>query len=309
MNLGYNKAGNFYKKFFSGRIQKISVDAGFTCPNRDGKKGYGGCTYCNNNVFKPYYCIKTKSITNQLEEGKRFFGKKYKTSSYLAYFQAYSNTYSDLDFLKKVYEEALSVNDVKGLVIATRPDCINEDILSYISFLSRKYFVLIEYGVETINNNTLALVNRKHTFEEAVDAINLTKKYGIYMGIHLIFGLPGETRAMMLNSAKVISKLPIELIKFHHLQIVKGSIMEKDYRRNADKYKLFKEDEYIDFVIDFVERLNPDFFIERFIGEVPNDYLIAPKWGGIKNYEFTSKVLARMKERQTYQGRLFNHYR
>ncbi len=305
MDNRYRKASGFYKKFFPGRVQKISIDAGFTCPNRDGTKGYGGCTYCNNDVFMPFFCKPDKSITEQLNEGIRFFGRKYKASKYLAYFQAYSNTYAPLDRLKEYYEEALAVDGVEGLVIATRPDCVNEEILEYLAELSNKYFVLVEYGVESVYDSTLEYVNRGHGFEESKKALVMTKEYGINAGVHLILGLPGETRDMMLNAAKIISQLPVTLLKLHQLQIVKGTVMEKDYAKHPGRYNLFSAEEYIEFVIDFLEYLNPDIYIERFTSEAPKNLLVAPKWGGIKNYEITHKIVARMKERDSYQGKKF----
>lgn len=299
----YNSASDFYKTIFSYRVQKISVDAGFTCPNRDGTKARGGCTYCNNDAFKPFYCSPQKTVTQQLKEGIAFFSKKYKTQKYIAYFQAFSNTYAPLSVLKRLYEEALKVDGVIGLVIATRPDCVNTEIMDYIAELSKKYFILLELGIESVYDSTLELINRKHTFAESKQAIELANERNILTGLHFIMGLPGETKEMMLNYAKVISQLPFKLLKLHQLQIVKGTLMAKDYEANPQKYHLFDLDEYIDFVVDFLEYLNPEIIVERFTSETPANLLIAPKWGRVKNYEIIHKVQKRLMERDTFQGK------
>ncbi len=303
MKKTYNDFSTYFKNRFSERVQKISVDAGFTCPNRDGTKSSGGCTYCNNDTFNPFYCSPKKSVTQQLQEGIKFFSKKYKSQKYLAYFQAYSNTYADISVLKKLYKEALSVPGVVGLVIATRPDCIDNQKLDYIEELARKHYILLEYGVETCNNESLKLINRQHTFEDSVKALEMTKNRGITIGIHLIFGLPGETEKSMLDNAKIISDLPFQTLKMHQLQIVKGTKMAKDFAENPQKYKLFTAEEYIVFVADFLELLNPEIIVERFIAESPPDYLIAPKWGGIKNFEIIHKIEKLLKSRNSYQGK------
>ncbi len=301
----YNSASKFYKQIFTERVQKISVDAGFTCPNRDGKKGRGGCTYCNNDTFKPFYCSPKKSITQQLHEGIDFFVKKYKTQNYLAYFQAYSNTYTDLEDLKRLYLEALDVQGVIGLVIATRPDCVDEKILDFIAELAKKYFILIEFGAETTKNDTLLRINRLHTFEETKKAVQMTAEREILTGLHLILGLPNETKAEMLNHAVELSKLDFTLLKLHQLQIVKNTLMAKDFAKNPTDYNLFSLDGYIDFVVDFLELLSPKIAIERFTSEAPQDMLIAPKWGRVKNFEIVHKIEKRLKQRNTKQGAKF----
>ena len=302
----YNSASEYYKKIFAKRVQKISIDAGFTCPNRDGTKGRGGCTYCNNDTFKPFYTSPQKTITQQLNEGIEFFAKKYKTQDYLAYFQSFSNTYAQLDELKKKYSEALAVEGVIGLVIATRPDCVNEKILDYLSELSEKYFILVEYGVETINDATLERINRKHTFEETKIALELSAKRNLHTGVHLILGLPNETRAEILNFATEISKYPFTFLKLHQLQIVKNTTMAKDYLLNTSDYQLFELEEYIDFAVRFLEKLSPEIIVERFTSEAPADMLIAPKWGRIKNFEIVHKIEKKLKELNTFQGRLYD---
>ncbi|MFH4966297.1 TIGR01212 family radical SAM protein [Gaetbulibacter sp. M235] len=300
----YLDYSSFIKSTFGERVQKISIDIGFSCPNRDGSKGFGGCTYCNNNTFNPDYCISTKSIKKQLEEGINRFSKKYKTQNYLAYFQAYTNTYSDLESLKSMYEEALNVPKVVGLVIGTRPDCISEETIDYLSFLSKKYFISLEFGVESTINRTLENVNRCHTFEETKTAYNLCKNKGFHLGAHLILGLPGENKEELLNHAIEISKLPITTLKLHHLQIVKQSIMASQYKRNPENFNLFTSENYIDFIAEFIELLRPDIIIERFVSEAPLDLLIAPKWH-FKNFEIVAKIDKKILEKNTWQGKYY----
>lgn len=225
----YRDFSDFLAEHFSGKIQKISINAGFTCPNRDGTVGTGGCTYCNNQTFNPSYCTPTLTVTQQLEEGKRFFARKYPEMRYLAYFQAYTNTYGDVERLRALYEEALAVDGVVGLIIGTRPDCIPDVLLDYLESLSRRCFVLVEYGAETSHNSTLALINRCHTWEQTVDAVTRTMARGIHVGLHFIMGLPGETVDMMLQSVDALSRLPVDTVKFHQLQIIRGHTSRPRY--------------------------------------------------------------------------------
>src|SRR4030065_1464301 len=242
----YLDYSSFIKSTFGERVQKISLDIGFSCPNRDGSKGYGGCTYCNNDTFNPSYCESTKTITQQLEECISFFYKKYKSQKYFAYFQAYTNTYSYIESLKKMYDEALRFPKVIGLVIGTRPDCISEEVIDYLSFLSKKHFISLEFGVESTLNKTLLKVNRCHTFEETQTAFERCANKGIHLGAHLIIGLPGESKEELLNHATEISKLPIQTLKMHHLQIVKNAVMAVQYKRNPENFDLFTSIDYID---------------------------------------------------------------
>ena len=301
----YLDYSSFIKSTFGERVQKISLDIGFSCPNRDGSKGFGGCTYCNNDTFNPDYCEPTKSIKEQLEQGISIFGKKYKAQKYLAYFQAYTNTYADLDSLKKMYEEALNVEGVIGLVIGTRPDCISEEIIDYLSFLSKKYFISLEFGVESTNERTLLSVNRCHTFEESKATYELCKNKGFQLGAHIIIGLPGETKEELLNHAFELSKLPINTLKLHHLQIVKNSVMQIQYKRNPENFDLFTSESYIDFMTEFVGKLRPDIIIERFISETPQDLLIAPKWNNLKNFEIVAKIDKKLTEKNMWQGKFY----
>jgi radical SAM protein (TIGR01212 family) len=301
----YLDYSSFIKLKFGERVQKIALNIGFSCPNRDGYKGYGGCTYCNNNTFNPEYCEPKKSIKQQLEHGIAFFSKKNKNNKYLAYFQAYTNTYSDIESLKKMYEEALRVPKVVGLVIGTRPDCISDEIIEYLSFLSKKYFISLEFGVESTSEKTLLNVNRCHTFEDTKAAFERCKNKGFHLGAHLIIGLPGETKKVLLQHAKEISKLPINTLKLHHLQIVKNSIMAVQYNRNPKNFNLFTSENYIDFITEFISYLSPGIIIERFVSEAPKDLLIAPKWGNLKNFEIVAKIDKKLIEKNSWQGKFY----
>lgn len=294
----------YFKTLFQGRVQKLSIDGGFTCPNRDGSKGKGGCTFCNNRSFNPDYCRATKSVSQQIEEGRAFFAHKYTGQKYLAYFQAYSNTYAPLKELRRKYEEALNCRDIIGLVIGTRPDAVSEEVLDYIQELSRQVYVCIEYGVESTNDEVLRQINRGHTFAEAERAIRLTAERGIRIGAHLIFGLPGETRLSMLEGAVRLCDLPIDVLKLHQLQIVRDTSMAEEYLRDPQHFRLYSLDEYLDFVVDVIEQVRPDVYLERFVNQAPAEYLLAPKWG-MKNYEFVAKLEKRLREKDTWQGK---HY-
>lgn len=301
----YNDYSTYFKSKFSERVQKISIDAGFTCPNRDGTKAKGGCTYCNNNTFNPYYCSPKKSVSTQLNEGIDFFAAKYKTQKYLCYFQAYSNTYADIEHLKNVWNEALSHPSVIGLVIGTRPDCVDNQILDYLAKLSQKYYIVLEFGIESTIDRTLNLINRCHTYADSVDAITQSANRGIETSAHLILGLPGESRDELLQHAHRISELPLSTIKLHHLQIIKHTAMNKHYAKHPEQYELFTADSYIEFIVEFIQQLKPSIIIERFISESPSNLLIAPKWGGLKNFEIVHKIEKRLKETNSWQGKLF----
>lgn len=298
----YNDYPTFFKTLFGERVQKLSVDAGFSCPNRDGTKGVGGCSFCNNESFNPDYCRETKGITSQIDAGIRFFAKKYKGQRYLAYFQAYSNTYAPLEILKQRYETALSHPMISGLVIGTRPDVVNDEILDYLEELSKRFYICIEYGVESVNDDVLRRVNRGHDFSVAERAIRMTAKRGIAIGAHLIFGLPGESCESMLEGAIRLCELPIQVLKLHQLQIVKGTRLAEEYLMEPACFHLYTLDEYLDFVVEVIERIRSDVYLERFVNQSPSEYLIAPQWG-VKNYEFTAKLEKRLEELDTWQGK------
>lgn len=279
----------FLKEHFDCKVQKISINAGFSCPNRDGTVGTGGCSYCNNQTFNPGYCAPSKSVSEQLEEGKRFFSGKYPQMKYLAYFQAYTNTHDRVENLRRLYEEALSVKDVVGIIIGTRPDCMPDSLLDYLEELSRSTFLLVEYGAESSHNSTLELINRCHTWQQTVDTVRRTSARGVMSGLHLIMGLPGESRKMMLETVDAVSELPVSTVKFHQLQLIKGTRMAKDVAEGKYDICRFSVDEYIDLCVDIVRRINPSIAIERFTSQSPDDLLIYPRWG-LKNYEFVNRL-------------------
>ncbi len=300
----YRDFGDFLREKLPCKVQKISINAGFSCPNRDGSKGFGGCTYCNNQTFNPAYCQPQKSITQQLQEGVRFFARKYPDMQYIAYFQAYTNTYDELPALIDRYEEALACPGVVGLIIGTRPDCMPDALLDYLTRLSREKFILIEYGLESTLDRTLMRINRGHTQADSEDTLLRTAARHLPAGVHLILGLPGESREEILHHADRISQLPIHTLKLHQLQLIRHTRMAQEHAQHPEQFHLYTVDEYIELVIDFMERLNPTIAIDRFTSQSPKEWLIAPDWG-LKNYEFTAKLLKRMNERQTWQGRLF----
>ena len=302
----FNAYSNYFKKIYGVRVQKVSIDAGFTCPNRDGTKGIGGCIYCENKAFNPSYCVPEKSITQQIEEGIEFHKRRYnKAPSYLAYFQAYSNTYAPLDSLKVLYEEALSFPGIIGLIIGTRPDCIDNEKLIYLKELSRKCYLVVEYGIESCYDSTLKRINRGHTYVDAVKAVMETTALGINTGAHFIFGLPGETREEMLKEAAIISCLPLKTVKFHQLQIIKGTILEKQFIENPGDFQLFSWNEYLDFFPSFLERLNPQIVVERFTGEAPSRFLTGEGWGKKRTDQIVDLIERRLEELDTWQGRLY----
>lgn len=303
----YKEFGDFLREQFPFKVQKISINAGFTCPNRDGVKGFGGCTYCNNQTFSPEYCHTEKSVSKQLEEGVHFFSRKYPGMKYLAYFQAYTNTYEEINILKAKYEEALSYPGVAGLIVGTRPDCMPDELLDYFAALSENKFVMIEYGLESTLDKTLLRINRGHTHEESETAIFRTAGKGIFTGAHLILGLPGESREEILHHADILSNLPLTTLKLHQLQLIRNTRMAREFCEQPKDFHLFSANEYIELVIDFIERLNPSIVVERFVSQSPKELLIAPDWG-LKNHEFTAKVNKRISERNTRQGRLFTTF-
>jgi uncharacterized protein len=303
----FNAYSEHIRKVFGARVQKLSLDAGFSCPNRDGTISTGGCTFCDSDAFNPSYCLPEKSITQQLTEGIEFHKKRYRRSSkYLAYFQAFSNTHAPLSKLKTLYEEALALPDVIGLVIGTRPDCVNLEKLDYLARLGEKYYIIIEYGIESCNNETLKSINRGHTFEQALWALEESRKQGLKTGAHFIIGLPGESRDKILAQARTIAQLPVDNIKFHQLQILKNTPLENDYLRNPEKFHLFSLDEYVDFMTTYIELLPPQMVIERFTAEVPPRYRIAPNWGNLRTDQILAMIEKKLEEKDSWQGKSFN---
>ena len=301
-----NSYSDYIIKEFGGRVQKLALDAGFSCPNRDGTVGTGGCTFCDNNAFNPSYCKPEKSINLQIEEGIEFHSKRYRRSiAYFAYFQPYSNTYAPLGKLKSLYEEALSHPRISGLIIGTRPDCIDDALLDYLAQLSKKYFIVIEYGIESSNDETLKRINRGHDFASTINAIEKTNAGGIKTGGHIIIGLPGETREDILDSVKTISKLPLFSIKFHQLQIIRGTKMEEEYKNKPEEFLYFTLDDYLDFMTEILSILNPEFVIERIAGEVPPEYNISPAWG-LRYDQTLVKFMDLMEKKDLWQGKYYS---
>ena len=300
----YNSYTWKMKALFGERLQKLAIDAGFSCPNRDGSRGSGGCTYCVNEAFNPSYCESTSSITEQIRLGIEFHSVRYRRANkFLAYFQPYSNTYAPLEVLKERYSEALSYPGVVGLVLGTRPDCLEDETLDYLSALARDYFVQVEFGLESIYERSLERINRCHTVEEGVDAIKKTHAMGISTGAHFIFGLPGETSEMMHKYADFISALPLDSVKFHQLQFIKGTVMEKEFIEKPGDFHQFTLESYIDFIISFLEELSPLISIERFAGEVPPRYIKDHNWGLLRYDEVLRRIEKELEKRGTWQGK------
>ncbi len=302
----FNAYPDYMRKKFGGRVQKLTLDAGFSCPNRDGTKGTGGCTFCLNDAFNPSYCAPSKSITLQIKEGIEFHEKRYrKAEKYLAYFQAFSNTHAEVDLLAERYREALNCRGVIGLVIGTRPDCMDQEKLNLLLDLSKKYHIVVEYGIETIYNRTLERINRCHTFEETQAAIEMTAGKGIHVGGHLIFGLPGESIQDMLDSAALISAMPLDSIKFHQLQIFKGTAMEEEFRNHPEDFITPGEEDYLHFMVRYLELLNPAFVVERIAGETPPRYAVHKPWGP-RYDQLLVKFEKMLEERDTFQGKRYS---
>lgn len=293
----YKDYSDFLAEYFPVKMQKLTVDAGFSCPNRDGTVGRGGCTYCNNASFSPLEDMRRASVTEQLEAGKVFFARKYPEMRYLAYFQSYTSTHGDRSKLLALYREALDVDKVDGLIIGTRPDCVDMELLMELKGLGKPVFM--EYGAESSHNSTLEAVNRCHTWEQTVAAVNMTHSAGIPVGLHFIMGLPGETADMMLDTVRKAAALPLSTIKFHQLQIIKGTPMARSFSAGQlDDATLFGVEEYIDLCVRIVRlltRLNPEVAIERFTSSAPAQLLLAPRWG-LKNYQFAHLLAGRLKD-------------
>ena len=300
--LPYNDFGAWLRSHFPYKVQKISVDAGFTCPNRDGRIGRGGCTFCDNNTFNPSYCNKNSSIREQLETGKKFFARKYPEMKYLAYFQAYTNTYAPLDTLKRMYEEALGTENVVGIVIGTRPDCVNKELLDYLGSLSQQVFVSVEYGIESTNDTTLKNINRGHSFDCTRRAISETAARGITVGGHIILGLPGEDTQESLRQASIISQTELDILNIHQLQIIRGTRLEREYCEHP--FHLYTPEEYIGLLTEYIRRLRPNIVLDRFTSQSPADMLVAPRWG-LKNHEFADRLANHMRAVGAYQGQLY----
>ena len=301
----FNSNKEYLNRYFGGRVQKLAIDAGFTCPNRNGKVGTGGCTYCDNNSFNPSYCSPEKSISQQIQEGIEFHRKRYRRASrYIAYFQAYSNTYADIDTLRTLYGEALAYPEVIGLVIGTRPDCVDDEILDFLAELSEKVFLTIEYGIESCYDKTLKRINRGHDFANTLWALEESRERNIRTGGHFIIGLPGESRKEILGQAEIISSLSLHNIKFHQLQIIKDTAMAKEFETCPENFIVFELDDYLLLMKEFIERLNPEIVVDRIAGEVPPKYHINTSWT-LRYDEVLRRFEKVLEEHDTWQGKLF----
>ena len=304
----YNSYAGYFRRVFGGRVQKLSADAGFTCPNRDGTIAEGGCTFCNNGAFTPSYCIPSKGIRRQIEEGIEFHRRRYRGASrYLVYFQSFSNTYAPLERLRPLYAEALAHPEVAGIVVGTRPDCIDEEKLDYFAGLARTHYVAIEYGIESTCDETLRAVNRGHDFACAAAAVRRTAARGLPVGAHFILGLPGETDRMLLDGIGRINELPLTTIKFHQLQLFRGTAMARSYEADPSAFRFRTAEEYLDLVVELLRRLRPDIVVERFASEAPPRFLCGPTWGKLRNERLWTMLEKRLAERDAYQGEIFIH--
>ena len=302
----YNSYAGYFRRLFGRRMQKLSVDAGFSCPNRDGRIATGGCTFCNNGAFTPSYCSRGLSITHQIEEGVAFHRWRYREAQrYLVYFQSFSNTYAPLEVLRERYGEALAHPDVAGLIIGTRPDCVDEAVLDYLAELARDRYVAIEYGIESVYDASLRAVNRGHDFATAERTVRMTTERGLACGAHFILGLPGETDEMILEGVKAINRLNLTTVKFHQLQIFRDTAMALEFDKHPDRFRFWTVDAYIDLVVELLRRLRPDVVVERFASEAPPRYHHGPNWGLIRNEELWRRLEERLRERDTYQGELY----
>lgn len=295
----YNDFSTWLRRQLGCKVQKISIDAGFSCPNRDGTLATGGCVFCDNKAFSPAYCRGNKSVKRQVEDGISFFKRKYKDMKYLAYFQAFTNTYAPVEHLKSLYEEALSIEDVVGIVIGTRPDCVSDDILNYLEELNRQTFMIVEYGIESTDNKMLKRINRGHTYECSVRAIERTKERDILVGGHVILGLPGMTEEDCIREVERLNNTQLDILKLHQLQVVKDTRLAEEYLEKP--FKVFNIDEYIRLVATLIQHIRPDMILDRFISQSPAEMLIAPKWG-IKNYEFANALDNYLAKNNIYQG-------
>ena len=302
----YNSYAGYFRRLFGGRVQKLSVDAGFTCPNRDGTVGSGGCTFCINGAFTPSYCTPEKSIARQIEEGIEFHRNRYRSASrYLAYFQSFSNTYAPVEQLRKLYGEALAHPLVEGIVVGTRPDCIDDEKLDLLAEIAREKYVAVEYGIESVNDRTLKAINRGHDFAAARRAVEMTAARGLHTGAHFIIGFPDETDEELIASTDTINSLPLTTVKFHQLQVFRGTAMAAEYDRNPEKFPFRTTEEYIDLIDEILRRLRPDLVLERFASEAPPRYHYGRNWGFLRNETLWSMLEKRLNELGVYQGEKF----
>lgn len=305
-NRPYNSYAAYFKRLFGSRVQKVAVNAGFTCPNRDGSISEGGCTFCNNAAFTPSYCQPTKSVLYQIEEGIEFHRRRYRTATrYLAYFQSFSNTYAPIDTLRKIYSEALSHPLIAGIVVGTRPDCVDEEKLDMFAQLAKNHYIAIEYGIESTNDSVLCSINRGHDYQTAVHAVEMSAARGLHTGAHFILGLPGQSDNELIEQTDKINALPLTTVKFHQLQIFRGTKMAEQYDSNPEQFRFWSIDEYIELFSEILCRLRPDLVVERFASEAPPRYHYGRNWGLVRNETLWSMLEKRLCEKNIYQGEKF----
>lgn len=302
----YNSYAAYFRRLFGSRVQKVAVNAGFTCPNRDGSISTGGCTFCNNSAFTPSYCQPTKSVTEQIAEGIEFHRRRYRTATrYLAYFQSFSNTYAPLEQLRALYDEALANPLVAGIVVGTRPDCVDEQKLDYFASLAENHYVALEYGIESCNDAVLASVNRGHDFATAERAVRMTAERGIHCGAHFILGLPGQSDEELIAQTDIINTLPLTTVKFHQLQVFRGTTMAEQYDRAPEQFRFWTVEQYIELFSEILARLRPDIVVERFASEAPPRYHYGRNWGLVRNETLWMMLEKRLLEKSVYQGKKF----
>ena len=301
MDKRYNDLNSYFRSIFGCRVQKITIDAGLSCPNRDGRISTGGCIYCNTRGSGTGTHAKGLSVTDQILAGKMALSRRYKAKKYIAYFQSFTNTYAPLDTLKSLYEEALAIDDVIGLSIGTRPDCVDEPVLKLIGSYAKSHLIWIEYGLQSIHDKSLALINRGHDFQCFKDAVDATLNRGIKICAHVILGLPEETRSHMIETATTIAKMGIDGIKLHLLYVIKGTKLEKLYQQGT--YKCLEQQEYVNLVCDFLERIPGDVIIQRLTGDPHPEELVAPQWS-VKKAQTLSLIKETLEKRDSWQGKM-----
>ncbi len=304
----FNSYAAHFRRLFDERVQKVAINAGLSCPNRDGTKGVGGCTFCDNAAFTPSYCAPSLSVRRQIEEGIAFHRTRYRRASrFLAYFQSFSNTYAPLERLRELYAEALSHPDVMGLIVGTRPDCVDERRLDYLAELAQHRYVAVEFGVESCYDETLRRVNRCDSFETARRAIEGSAQRGIKCGAHFILGLPGESEKMILDGVERINELPLTTVKFHQLQLFKGSAMAAEYEADPSQFRFWEgAAEYVEFFVKVLERLRPTLVVERFASEAPPRFHhCTPSWGLVRNETLLNMLDRELLRQGSYQGKKY----
>ena len=303
----WNSYAGYFRRRFGHRIQKLSIDAGFTCPNRDGSIATGGCTFCDNSAFTPSYCRRGLSVSRQIEEGILFHARRYRTAEqYLVYFQSFSNTYAPLDRLRALYEEALAHPQVAGLVIGTRPDCVDAEKLDYLASLAKRHYIAVEYGIESVYDDTLRAINRGHDFATAEQAVRMTAERGLSVGGHFILGLPNESEERLLAGVERINALPLTTVKFHQLQLFRGTPLAREWDEHPERFRFWSIEEYLDLFVEILRRLRPDIVVERFAGEAPPRYHHTEGWGLVRNEQLLAMLDKRLEQRGVHQGEIFN---